>query len=80
VNQLPPIAHDIDRVTSDVIYALTNRLALGVSYWFERYDVDEFGLDQTAIDRLDLPGSTLLGYVYRPYRAHVAWLRLSYRW
>lgn len=80
VNQLPPLVHDIDRATADVLYALSSRLGLGLTYWFERYEVDEFGLGPAAISRLDLPGSTMLGYVYRPYRAHVAALRLSYTW
>jgi MtrB/PioB family decaheme-associated outer membrane protein len=79
-SQLPPIVHDLDRFATDVKYALNAHLALGVVYWFDRYDVDEFGLGPAAISRLDLPGSTLLGYVYRPYRAHTVSLHLSYTW
>ncbi len=78
--QLPPVANALQSGTADVRYFLTSKLAVGLVYWYDRYRVEDFALGPTTIDRLDLPGSLYLGYLYRPYTAHSAWLRLTYLW
>jgi MtrB/PioB family decaheme-associated outer membrane protein len=78
--QLSPLFHDIDRVSTDLQYFLQPQIVLGLEYLFERYRVDEFGLDQQAINRLDLGNALVLGFVDRPYTANVVSVRLSYRW
>ena len=80
VNQLTPIVHDLDRCRHGRQVRAERSPGARGHVLFERYDVDEFGMDQGAINRLDLPGSTVLGYVYRPYQAHTASLYLSYAW
>jgi MtrB/PioB family decaheme-associated outer membrane protein len=78
--QLPRILNELHTGTADVRYFLTTRLAIGVMYWYERYNVDDFEFGPGTLNRLDLPGSLFLGYVYRPYTAHSTWARLLYFW
>jgi MtrB/PioB family decaheme-associated outer membrane protein len=77
---LPPVTNKLQNATADLRYFLTEKLALGVVYWYDYYEVDDFALRPTTMDRLDLPGSLYLGYVYRPYRVHSAWARVTYLW
>jgi len=79
-DQLPPVSVHWHSATADATYSLTRRLALGLSYWFENYDVEDFALANPRIAINDLPGAILLGYRYRPYTAHTVWLRAILRW
>lgn len=78
--QLPPVLNELQSGTADFRYFLTTQLAVGVMYWYDRYDVEDFALGPDTISRLNLPGSLFLGYLYRPYTANSAWLRLLYFW
>ncbi len=78
--QLPPVKNELQTGTADIRYFLTPTLAVGAVYWFDRYNVDDFALGPNTINRLDLPGSLFVGYLYRPYTAHSVWLRLTYLW
>ena len=79
-DQLPPVRVRWHSATADATYSFSERLALGLSYWFEKYDVEDFALANPRIAINDLPGAVLLGYRYRPYTAHTAWVRLIARW
>ena len=59
-------------------------------YWFEDYQVEDFALGPTTLTGIALPpvqegqpvvatNALLLGYLYRPYTAHVGFVRLIYR-
>jgi hypothetical protein len=63
-----------------VTYALASRLSLGLSYWHERYRVNDFTLDADANPDLARGQALLMGYLYRPYTANTLWVRLIYRW
>jgi MtrB/PioB family decaheme-associated outer membrane protein len=78
--QLPPVLNELRTGTADFRIAMSDRLAIGLMYWYDRYNVDDFQLGPGTINRLDLPGSLLLGYVYRPYTANSGWLRLIVAW
>jgi hypothetical protein len=78
--RLPPLRNTLDAATVDVLWSLTDRVGLGVLYRFDRYDVEDFTLDENTLTRLDLFGAMFMGYVYRPYTANGVWLRLNYRW
>lgn len=78
--QLPPVAVDWQRATADAKYYFTERLALGLAYLFENYDVEDFALANPRLSELDLPGGLLIGYRYRPYTAHTGWVRLIVNW
>ena len=85
---LPPVIYQWQRGTVDVTYSLSRRLGLGFVYWYDRYRVDDFALggeiDQGIAFPIVEPGQTspvntvLLNYLYRPYTANTAWVRLIY--
>jgi len=77
---LPEVMSELSRGTVDATYALTSRFSLGLTYWYERYKVDDFALDAEAISQINLPSALLLGYQYLPYTAHTVWGRLIVRW
>jgi hypothetical protein len=77
---LPPTLSELQRGTADFVYSLTNRVSLGVSYWYEQYRVEDFTLDIDANPDLVRGQVLLLGYMYRPYTANTFWGRLLYRW
>lgn len=78
--ELPPTLSELQRGTMDVTYALVSHLSLGLSYWYERYRVNDFTLDADANPDLARGQALLMGYLYRPYTAHTVWVRLIYRW
>ena len=71
---------ELQRGTADASYVLTSRLSIGLSYWYERYRVNDFTLDMDANPDLVRGQALLMGYLYRPYTAHTVWGRLIYRW
>jgi MtrB/PioB family decaheme-associated outer membrane protein len=72
---LPVVLSELQRATIDMVYVLSPRFDIGVSYWYEHYKVQDFTLDDTAIPKLTLPGALLLGYTYRPYTANTVFGR-----
>ncbi|MGQ0736743.1 MAG: MtrB/PioB family outer membrane beta-barrel protein [Acidobacteriota bacterium] len=77
---LPIVKSDLGRGMVDLLYAVTARVGLGVSYWYERYRVTDFTLDAEASPELARGSAVLLGYLYRPYTANTVWARMVYRW
>ena len=77
---LPPTLSELQRGTVDVTYALASHLSLGLSFWHERYRVNDFTLDADANPDLARGQALLMGYLYRPYTANTLWGRLIYRW
>lgn len=79
--QLPAVTNDLLRGTVDLRYLVSKRLSLGVVYWYDEYQVEDFALGADTITaQADLPASLLLGYVYRPYKAHTGMARVSVLW
>ncbi|HEY7501462.1 MAG TPA: MtrB/PioB family outer membrane beta-barrel protein [Vicinamibacterales bacterium] len=78
--ELPPTLSEFSRGTVDLIYTLTSRVSIGVSYWYDRYRVNDFTLDVDANPELARGQALLMGYLYRPYTANTGWLRLLYHW
>lgn len=88
---LPPVKNELTRAEIDVTYDLGRNLRLGMAYWFDDYQVEDFALGPTTLTGIALPpvqegqpvvatNALLLGYLYRPYTAHVGMLRLTYLW
>jgi hypothetical protein len=77
---LPTVRGDLGRGSVDAIYSLTERVGVGVSYWYENYKVSDFTLDIDANPVLARGQAVLLGYIYRPYTANTFWGRLIVRW
>jgi hypothetical protein len=80
VEQLPNVVNELHRATLEAKYFLGRHLAASLSYWFDKYDVDDFALGPDTVSQIALPGGTLLGYAWRPYTSHTVWVRLSYFW
>jgi MtrB/PioB family decaheme-associated outer membrane protein len=87
LTQLDPLKNKLTGAHLDVRYFLRANVALGVAYHYEDYKVEDFGLGTGTINRLDARNaggtfaSTLYaGYLFRPYTAHTAWMRLTYLW
>lgn len=78
--QLPPIRNELRTGTADVRYFVRPDVALGFLYWYNHYTVDDFALSPSTVNRLDLTGALLMGYLYRPYTANSFALRLTYLW
>jgi MtrB/PioB family decaheme-associated outer membrane protein len=89
--QLPPVRNELFRAEVDWTYLLAPNLRLGVAYWFDDYNVEDFALGPETISGIAFPpvqegeqapttNSLLLGYQYRPYTAHVGFVRLTYGW
>lgn len=80
VAQLPALLNEWHRAMVDLTHQLRTAVFVGLDYAYERYLVDDFALSPATIDRRDLPGQTVLGYLHRPYRGHSIVVRSSYRW
>lgn len=86
---LPPVTNELLRGEIDLSYALTGNIRLGVGYWYDNYDVEDFALGPTTLTGIAFPpvqegapvvatNALLLGYLYRPYTAHAGFVRLTY--
>lgn len=91
VQPLPRIFNELHGTTVDTRYFIRENVALGFVYLFEKYDVDDFALEGGIESSIALPQvqpgeplvpttGILLNYIYRPYTAHSAWVRLTYLW
>jgi MtrB/PioB family decaheme-associated outer membrane protein len=78
--QLPEILNRFNQFRADFQYYFARRVAAGVSYLYDDYQVNDFALGPETISRINMPGALLLGSVWRPYRANTGWVRLSYFW
>jgi MtrB/PioB family decaheme-associated outer membrane protein len=77
---LPPTLSRLHRAVTDVTYWASSRVGIGMSYWYEDYDVEDFTLGVEATPNLLRGNTLLLGYLYRPYTANTLWGRMVYRW
>ena len=77
---LPPVKSDLSRGTVDAVYNINRRISIGVTYWYDKYDVEDFTLDSQAQSTLTAGNNILLYYTYAPYTAHTTWGRLMFRW
>ncbi len=78
-DRLPPVHSQFNRLTSDFIYAVNDRVSIGFSYWFEDYEVEDFTLDAESNENLVRGNVLLLGYLYKPYTASTYWGRIIFR-
>lgn len=88
LRQLSPIKNTLTGAKADVQYFVRPNVALGFGYWYEEYKVDDFALGEATITQPNLANtstgvfaSTIYsGYLFRPYKAHTGWLRMTYLW
>jgi hypothetical protein len=77
--QLPPTLSELHMATTDFTYNLNSRVGIGLSFWYERYRVEDFTLDIDANPDLSRGSVLLMGYLYTPYTARTVWLRMYYK-
>jgi MtrB/PioB family decaheme-associated outer membrane protein len=89
--QLPPVKNELLRAEIDLNYEISHNLHFGAAYWYDDYNVEDFALGPTTLEGIAFPpvepglpptstNTLLLGYLYRPYTAHVGFVRLTYAW
>jgi MtrB/PioB family decaheme-associated outer membrane protein len=86
--QLSPLKNRLTDGRVDVQYFLRANLAIGGVYWYEDYKVEDFALGETTLNSLvpanasngNFASAIYSGYLYRNYRAHTGWLRVTYLW
>ena len=79
--QLSPVRNELHRGTMDARYFFNKKVSLGVTYWFDKYSVDDFALDNTyLVNRVVPNGAMFLGYLYRPYTANTGSIGFTYLW
>lgn len=86
---LPNVTNEWQRFTADLKYYFTPKVGVGVGYWFDKFDVADWGtIDSngpvgfttaTGTPRIDWLGGLLTGYGNRPYEGSRVFVRLLYR-
>lgn len=88
LTQLPPLKNKLTDARIDLTHFVRQNIALGVGYWYEAYQVDDFSLNSTTLNQLNPVNGTsgafantiYSGYLYRNYTAHTGFVRMSYLW
>jgi hypothetical protein len=62
VVQLPSVRNRLQTATVDARYYLTRRTAVGVMYWFDKYEVRDFATEPETLNSLAQPSFLILGY------------------
>ena len=78
---LIPVTSTWQRATVDLRHFFTAKVGVGVGYWFDKYEVNDFATIDLSdgTPRTDYIGSLMLGYGYRPFEANTGFVRLLYR-
>ncbi len=85
---LPNVENTWHRANADVQYFFTQRVGVGIGYYFEKLDIADFNTidtdgpvgvaPATGEPRLDYLGALTMGYGNRPYRGSTGVVRLLY--
>ncbi len=77
---LPDVTNKWQRATVDVQYFFHPKVGIGVGYWYEKFDVNDFNTINITSDvpRIDYLGEISTGYGNRPYKGNTAFVRLLY--
>jgi decaheme-associated outer membrane protein, MtrB/PioB family len=80
VEQLPDIFNKRNRLTADVRYMLSERVGLGLEYWYEKFTVDDFAFNPETLNTVSQPSFISLQSTYLPYTANTFWARITVKW
>jgi len=87
------VTNEWQHFTVDVKYNASKKLGLGLTYWYEKFDVEDYSTvntagpqtmprtdlgPQTDIPRIDWLGSVATGYGNRPYTGSTVFVRMFY--
>ena len=81
--QLTPVTNMLQRATIDGRYFVTKQFAVGLVYWFDKYEVSDFALSPVASlaqPATGTPTLMMVGYFYAPYTANTVMGRITYLW
>ena len=79
--QLSPVFNSWSQARLVTNYWLRRNLALGVTYLFDQFDVNDWALGTQTLDRLAHSNTFLLmNYNWENYTAHTVWLKATYLW
>jgi MtrB/PioB family decaheme-associated outer membrane protein len=86
---LPNVVNEWNRFTIDLKFFLSPKLGIGVGYWFEKLDVEDWSTvdsngpvgfaDGTGLPRIDWLGGLTTGYGNRPYDGNTFFVRALVR-
>jgi MtrB/PioB family decaheme-associated outer membrane protein len=80
--QLPNVTNTWKRAMADISYFFHKNVGVGVGYWYEKFDVNDFATidlpGQPGTPRIDYLGELSLGYANRPYKGSTGFLRILY--
>ncbi|HEX4913178.1 MAG TPA: MtrB/PioB family outer membrane beta-barrel protein [Vicinamibacterales bacterium] len=86
---LPNIVNEWNRFTVDLKYFFTAKVGLGVGYWWEKLDIEDWNTidsngpvgftEATGIPRIDWLGGLMTGYGNRPYDGNTFFVRALVR-
>lgn len=84
----PNVTNTWQRLTFDLRYNVTRQIAVGASYWFEKFEVTDFATvdtngpvgyyPATGTPRIDYLGAITTGYGNRPYTGNTGIVRVIY--
>jgi hypothetical protein len=86
---LPNVVNEWNRFTIDLKYFVTAKVGVGVGYWYEKLDIEDFNTidsngpagfsEATGIPRIDWLGGLMTGYGNRPYEGGTFFVRALVR-
>jgi hypothetical protein len=79
--QLPNAFNDWAQARVNAAYWLRRNVSLGLTYIYDQFDVNDWGLGTQTLDRLAQSNTFLLmNYGWEPYTAHTVVLKATYLW
>jgi MtrB/PioB family decaheme-associated outer membrane protein len=78
--QLPAITNAWHSATLDLRYAVRRQISLGLGYRHDRFDINDYALNPSTIDRLVFGSLLLMGITDRPYTANSVVAKVIYLW
>jgi Putative outer membrane beta-barrel porin, MtrB/PioB len=90
---LPNVTNKWHNATVDIRYSVSKNLGIGVSYWYEKFEVEDYATintagpqtlprpelgSQTETARIDWLGGLVTGYGNRPYKGQTGLVRVFY--
>ena len=88
LSQVAPLKNNLTNGRIDVQHFVRPNVAIGATYLYERYVVDDFALGAQTLNSLAPANATsgafasaiYSGYLYQDYRANTAWFRVTFLW
>ncbi|HEX6974984.1 MAG TPA: MtrB/PioB family outer membrane beta-barrel protein [Vicinamibacterales bacterium] len=88
LKQLMPVTNKLTDFRADLQHFVRANVALGLTYWYEEYKVEDFALGEATLNAPNpVNGTTGVfastiysGYLYRPYKGNNISLRMTYLW